>query len=96
MTGDRLSKEMSLTPADFLRLLPAAVDGLPWSMDGLRAVVGDADGGVCLTLTPRPPRRFGPVALPVMTVDFRFQGWTAAKRAAFIERFDHYFRRGGG
>ncbi|MBP2295137.1 hypothetical protein [Azospirillum rugosum] len=90
-------KDMALTRDDLLRLLPGAVDGLPWRADADRIQIGESEGdGVDLLVEPLPPRRFGPVEIPRLRVGFAFRGWDEAERCAFLARFDRAFQRGGG
>ena len=91
-----LRYEMSLTRADFLRLLPAAVGHAPWRLDGAQ-VVAQGDGPAWrMRLEERPGRPFGPVSLPVLDVTLDLEGIPAGERAAFLERFLLGFQRAGG
>jgi len=94
MTGNTV-KDMALTRADLLRLLPGAVGTLPWHAEADRIRVG-AESGVDLHIEPLPPRRFGPVEIPRLRVAFAFRGWDEAERRDFLARFDLAFQRGGG
>lgn len=88
-----LVKEMALTRAEFLRLLPGAVDGAAWRDEGDVVHVGET---VAITLEPLPPRRLGLFAIPVMRVTLTFSGWTETEVRAFVQRFDRAFQKGGG
>lgn len=88
-------KDMALTWADLLRLLPGAVGALPWRAEADTIRIGEASG-VDLHIAPLPPRRFGPVEIPRLRVSFAFRGWDEAERSAFLARFDRAFQRGGG
>ena len=93
---DGLTKDMALTREEFVRLLPGAAGDLPWREEAGRFRLGAEDAGVDITLDPQPPRRIALFTLPVMRVSFRFHGWSAAERDAFVKRFDLAFQRGGG
>ena len=86
-------KEMALTRAEFLRLLPGAAGGAPWRADGDAVRVGDA---VSIDLEALPPRRLGPFEIPVMRVTLRFHGVDEDEARAFVRRFDRAFQKGGG
>lgn len=86
-------KEMALTRAEFLRLLPGAAGGAPVREEGGVFRVGDA---LEIALDPRPPRRLGLFEIPVMRVTLRFHGWTDEDAWAFVRRFDRAFQKGGG
>lgn len=90
-----ITKDMALTRGDLLRLLPGALDGLPWRAEADRIRIGDGDG-VDLLVEALPPRRFGPVDIPRLRIGFAFHGWNEAERGAFLARFDRAFQRGGG
>lgn len=83
--------EMSITRADFLRLLPAAVGSQDAGLEG-------ASGDVAwrLELAERDERRIASLAMPVLDVrlDLRASGPEAAER--FVERFLRAYQRAGG
>lgn len=86
-------KEMALTRAEFVRLLPgAAGDAVVREEDGVFRV-GDA---VSIALDPLPPRRLGLFTIPAMRVTLRFHGGTDADAQDFVRRFDRAFQKGGG
>lgn len=93
---DMIVKDMALTRADLMRLLPGAAGPLPWTAEGGRVRIGTAEAGVDLLVEPLPPRSFGPVAIPRLKVAFAFRGWDEAEQRAFLARFDRAFQRGGG
>jgi hypothetical protein len=43
-----------------------------------------------------PPRVIALMRMPVLRVNFEFQGLSADERYAFMKRFDLYMQRGGG
>ena len=92
-----LEKTMSLTPAEFAksfaRLDPDA-DVLPERRHYQLAV---GTGLVEIDVTPIAPARLGGVlAMPRCTVRFTFSNTTPEEQAAFMNRFDRTFQRGGG
>lgn len=95
-----LSREMGCTEADFARWLPGATRHAPLESHpcgaGQRHVVTVENGSVEILATPAPPRRIAGIILPVLQVSFRFIGLDPCRRAAFLEHFDRYTRRGGG
>ncbi|MES2537034.1 MAG: hypothetical protein V4632_14305 [Pseudomonadota bacterium] len=93
---DELTREMGCTLAEFERWLPGATRDARIDSTA-NAYRVHADGGmVDITLLECPPRRIASLALPVLSVCFRFSGMTQAARAAFLAYFDNYTRRGGG
>jgi len=91
-----LSFEASITRDEFLRLLPAAVGGLPYITSG-DSFVHRADGrSWCIRLTPLPEKALGLIRWRPMRLDFSFEAYDPAEIASFMARFELYFRRGGG
>lgn len=89
-------KDMAATWPDILRLLPIALRGWPYRVDGTTVEVGSADRGATIAVEPLPPRGFGPVEIPRSRVALAFRGLNAGEREAFLSQFDRAFQRGGG
>ena len=90
------SFEMSITRADFLRLLPAAVGHQAFSVEGGRIEHRDGRRSWSIRLTALPDLSIGLVRLARHRVVLAFEGYGEEEVAAFIRRFELYFRRGGG
>ncbi|OIR07213.1 hypothetical protein GALL_108020 [mine drainage metagenome] len=88
--------EMSITRADFLRLLPAAVNHAPFSVAGERIAHHGAGRSWNIRLTALPDLRIGLVRLERHRVLLSLDGYGEEEAAAFMRRFELYFRRGGG
>lgn len=90
------SWDMSISRIEFERSLPEAVDNVPYVIDG--SVFAYAGGGRSwrITLQPLPDRVIALLRLPRHRVGFHLDGFDAAARTAWIERFARYFQRGGG
>lgn len=88
--------EMSLSRADFMRLLPVAVGHEAWRLDG-NQITGEG-GRIAwrIVLQDMPGRRFGPVELPVLAVTLDVGKASPAEREAFVARFLLGFQRAGG
>jgi len=89
-------KEMSITRADFLRILGGAFDAAATRPDGDRIVVEQGNGRLVITLDAAGERRIGLIALPVMHVRLELQGYGPDEAAAVLAAFDRSFQRGGG
>jgi hypothetical protein len=100
MTGDppddELRREMGCTREEFLRWLPGASRHAPIVMMGDVWRVLSEHGPVEVRIADLPARQIASITLPVLEVRFRFIGMGAEARAAFLDYFDHYTRRGGG
>ncbi|HUY02124.1 MAG TPA: hypothetical protein VMV33_02460 [Rhodocyclaceae bacterium] len=88
--------EMSITRADFLRLLPAAVGHAPFSVEGERIEHRDPGRAWRIRLTALPDLRIGLVRLERHRVVLSLEGYGEEETDAFMRRFELYFRRGGG
>ena len=92
-----LIKDMAITPEDFVRLLPRAVKGWHYSVEGLKVEVGATDQGVSITIVPQEARRLGGLmVLPRSQVSLVFRGFSDAEREEFLRQFDLSYQRGGG
>ena len=94
--GLTVEKEMSISHAEFLRLLPRALDGAAHRRDGDRIVAGSGDRRLEITLSPQGERKMGLLTLPVTRVRLAFVGYPTDEAAAALARFDRSFQRGGG
>ena len=90
------SLEMTLTRADFLRLLPGAVGRGPVQEAGDSFSGGEGSRSWTLRLVPLEDRRLGSVSLPRHRVELHLEGHTEAEAQAFLTRFLLGFQRGGG
>lgn len=89
-------REMGLDHRDFFRLLPRAMDGYPYEVDGtqVRATVGA--GSVDIEIGAEQRRQIALLALPYCEVSFTFRGVTLDEQQAFKAHFDLHYQRGGG
>ena len=98
MSGNiyRLSREMTISHADFLRSLPAALNNAAYKINGNEIRVEWENRGLQIILSRESMRSFGPVSLPVTHVEFVFSGYSELEVQQFLDFFDVYYRRGGG
>ena len=98
MSGNiyRLSREMTISHADFLRSLPAALNNTAYTINGNEISVELENRGLQIILSLESVRNFGPISLPVTHVEFVFSGYSELEVQQFLERFDMCYRRGGG
>lgn len=94
--SDELRREIGRTREDFLRWMPGAARHAPLVRCGELSRVLLNEGAVEIILGELPPRRIASIMLPVLEVRFWFIGMDASARAAFLDYFDDYTRRGGG
>lgn len=90
------TRELGLKHAEFFRSLPAAIDHHAYALDGSTVTIDYGDRRVTIELGPQMQRRIASLTLPYAEVRFCFHDFSTVQRAAFMQRFDLYFRRGGG
>ena len=92
-----LCQDMTISRAEFLRSLPAAVDHVPFAVDpssGARSL--DPGQNWRITLSPLPELCIGLLRLQRLRVSIFLAGYDAAATRRFLDRFELYFRRAGG
>lgn len=94
--AEQFQRDMGCTEREWLGWLPAAVGSHTWQQDGSSASVHIAPGSLRLRWQEQPPRVIALMRMPVLRVDFAFEGLDADQRYAFMKRFDLYMQRGGG
>lgn len=92
----RLDREMGLTPAEFLRTLPAALGHDRYVVEGDDVFIEDPAGPIRIRLQPADPRRIAMLEVPVTRVEMEFGTMEEVHRVGFLARLETYFRRGGG
>ena len=93
-----------LAAGDVLRLLPRALAGLDYSIEGsieggvegLRAEATAPGRRLSIAARPLPERRIAALAVQRCQVTLAFRGWPDEERLAFLARFDRTYRKGGG
>lgn len=98
-------KEMGLGAADFFRLLPRALAGMDYEIDG-GGIEGGIDGArvetalqgrrLAIAAEPLADRRIAALVVERCRVTLAFHGWRAEDRLAFLARFDRAYHKGGG
>ena len=91
-----LRQEMTITRAEFLRCLPAAVDSVAFTVAGSDIRYGNSDKGWRIVLAPLPDLAIGIVRLTRHRVEIWLTGYDAPATRRFLDRFELYFRRAGG
>ena len=94
--SEQFQRDMGCTEAEWLGWLPAAMGDCPWQRTGTTAVATIGAGHLHLRWQVMPPRVIALMRMPVLRVNFVFEGLDADQRYAFMKRFDLYMQRGGG
>jgi len=88
--------EMTTTRTDFRRLLPAAVNHVPFVEKNGAFVHRESKRGWRISLESLPELQIGQVRLERHLLDFEFTGYSAKEIEDFMARIEFHFRRGGG
>jgi hypothetical protein len=92
----RIAYEMTISQADFLRTLPAVMQGKSYTVNGREIKAQDGECRILIRLSEPSQRHFGPIALAVTHVELIFEGYDPTEVERFKTRFDNCYRRGGG
>ena len=92
----RLVREMTLSHADFLRLLPVAMGKWPYARSGLRFEAALGGRKIMIQLSEQRLIRIGALNLPSVVVTLESAGIADREWNDFLNRFDAAFQRGGG
>ena len=94
--AEAFQRDMGCTEAEWLSWLPRAVGTHTVQRQGRSAWVTLGAGGLHLHWQVMPPRVIALIRLPVLRMDFRFEGVSSEERNAFMRHFDLTTQRGGG
>lgn len=91
-----IEKQMGITHAEFLRLLPRALgtDDFRVSANSIEAVL--STGNVRIELGPEGERRIALMRMPMTSVKITLDRISEPDVDAFLARFDRAYQRGGG
>ena len=87
---------MSISRREFFRTLPDALAEEVLAVHGDEVRIATPGRRVVIRFREEPPLRIASLTLPSALIELRFEGYGEAERAGAVERFDLYFRRGGG
>ena len=94
--AETFERDMGCTEAEWLGWLPAAMGHCVWHQDVASALATIGAGTLQLRWQVMPPRVIALMRMPVLRVNFQFEGLSADARYTFMKRFDLYMQRGGG
>ncbi|OUD14073.1 hypothetical protein [Thioflexithrix psekupsensis] len=95
-TASQQHYEMALTPEEFKRIFAKMMPGVHEARSDYCLQIQTATLHLRIQLIPQPPRRIALLTLPVTRVELYFDNDSVSERLAFMQRFSHYFQRGGG
>ncbi len=87
---------MGFTRAEFLRILPAALNDQDAQISDHEALVGIDSGQLQIRISDQKYRKIASISLPYLEVDFSFTGLEQERIDQFMRFFDLRYQRGGG
>ena len=87
---------MTISRADFERLLPTAVGGVAYTREGNAYWHNEGERGWRIRLTALPDLRLALLSLERWQVGIQCEGYSAEQAACFLQNFHLHLRRGGG
>ena len=91
-----LRRMMSISEADFFRILPRALAPYAYTVIQNTINVVLDHGLIVITFSPQPDKKFAMLVLPLLAVNIRFKDVSETDWKVFITRFDKSYQRGGG
>ena len=92
----QISKELALTRADLLRLLPVLSRKKSCNISGNGIEITDQEFSIVITIIEKPELKIGALALPRLRLDFHFTGDSRQPLDDFLRQFERVYQRGGG
>jgi hypothetical protein len=88
--------EMAITHAEFLRILPLAIEGRRYRVQEGEILIFEADRKISIKLQEASVRAIAALRLSMLKIEISFQGYSKADIEDFMRRFKLHFQRGGG
>ncbi len=93
---DHFSREVQIDRDEFLRQLPGAIDNRVYKLHGDLVTIPESGGQICIRMNRLPDSRLGKLTLPMMRLDFAFDGMTDTEIDTFMDGYDQRTLRGSG
>jgi len=91
-----IKKEMGISHQDFFRILPRALGSNEFERQGTTVVLKQDNQKLTIKLSKESQRRIAAMVVPVTNVTLTFSGYATEDFQLTLDRFDQYFRKGGG
>ena len=96
-TGSEIiQREMTITHADFFRLLPKALVDCQYEISDLSIHIKFLSGSINIQLMPEITRKIAALELPVTCMTFYVENITQDQMQDFLDRFYLAYQKGGG
>lgn len=87
---------MTITRDDFLRLIPKALDGYNFEINGQTIQIPLGNGVIIILFERETTRMIGALKLPVTHITFCFENISQNETHKFFNKFDLAYQKGGG
>jgi hypothetical protein len=91
-----IKKEMGISHRDFFRILARALGSDKFDKQGTTVVLTQNSRRLTIKISEESHRRIASIVVPMTEVILTFSGYDAKDFQATLDRFDRYFRKGGG
>lgn len=93
-----IKREMTITHADFLRLIPRALSSFEYELlpGNTEIKINHPCGKIIIRLLSETERKLGSLSLSVTQLEFNFLDLSSNDIEEFLNRFDLCYRKGGG
>jgi hypothetical protein len=91
-----VTKDMGLTHREFYRTFASVAGAWAWQVSDDVVTLDHPAGPVTISLEPERRRNIASISLPTTTLHVEFATQDPSEVNAFMQRFDLYFKRGGG
>jgi hypothetical protein len=88
--------EMAITHAEFLRILPLAIEGRRYHVQDGEILIFEVDRKISIKLLEASVRAIAALRLSMIKIEVSFHGYSKADVEDFMRRFKLHFQRGGG
>lgn len=90
------SSEMAVTHKDFFRILPRAMGETDYTINGNQVSGKLHEGSVDIVIGEQQERKIALMRVPYCHITFTYRNLSEESITDFRNRFELYFRRGGG
>lgn len=96
MAKSEVRREMTISNDEFLRQAPAALEGMPFTVNERHIVAEHGSKRLDITFSKEGERELGSLDLPVTWIDMKFTGYSDQEIDDFFVQWDQHFQRIGG
>ncbi len=96
MPAITIKREMTISRNEFFRLIPTALAGFDYQVKNDAIVFPYESGITTIAIVNETERKIASLALPVLHVQFEFDGIVESLSEELLKHFFKIYQRGGG